>query len=314
VYISQKGELPSKAQQSTGGIQEMRFKILLTQLFLAAIAFTLTLFCGAVLFGQEVRDGKVDHKAYKAEHKERAFCSNNNYSSDNRVSVSDLRELTMSASGNLSVDAGRNGGIHVIGEDRTDILVRACVQAWGASEEAARAIAGGVRISQAPSIKAEGGDESMYSVSYKILVPRATNLDLRAHNGGIAIGSVEGRIEFETTNGGVSLAGVAGDVRGRTTNGGVNVKLVGTAWKGSGLDVVTSNGGVNILMAENYAANIETGTVNGGFKSDIAALNVESSDKSRGVKINTALNGGGAPIRVITTNGGIRISSGDMKY
>ena len=292
----------------------MRVKVLLTQLFLAAIAFTLTLFCGAVLFGQEHREGKADHKAYKAEHKERAFCANNNYSSDGRISISDLREMAMPATADLSVDAGRNGGIHVKGDDRGDILVRACVQAWGASEQAAKALAGGVKISQAPTIRAEGADESMYAVSYQILVPRATNLDLRAHNGGISIGSVDGRIQFETTNGGVNLADVAGDVRGRTTNGGVNVKLAGTSWKGSGLDVVTSNGGVNILMAENYAANIETGTVNGGFRSDIAALNVESSDKSRGVKINTALNGGGALVRVITTNGGIRISSGDMKY
>ena len=72
-------------------------------------------------------------------------------------------------------------------------------------------------------------------------------------------------------------------------------------------------------MPESYAANVETGTVNGGFRSDIPSLNVTQEDvkgdswsaKSRSKRIQTALNGGGAPIRVITTNGGIQINSAD---
>ena len=141
--------------------------------------------------------------------------------------------------------------------------------------------------------------------------------DLNAHNGGISINSVDGTLNFETSNGGVSLYDVAGDVKGRTTNGGVNVSLSGSSWKGSGLDVTTTNGGVNLSLPENYAANIETGTVNGGFNSDIASLNIEKPDRgergSRPLKINAPINGGGAPIRVVTTNGGVRINSADRK-
>ena len=68
-------------------------------------------------------------------------------------------------------------------------------------------------------------------------------------------------------------------------------------------------------MPESYAANIETGTTNGGFRSDIPALNVSNEDvkgpsrHQRATRLNTALNGGGAPIRVITTNGGVNISA-----
>jgi DUF4097 and DUF4098 domain-containing protein YvlB len=97
-------------------------------------------------------------------------------------------------------------------------------------------------------------------------------------------------------------------VRGRTTNGGVSVKLAGTRWNGSGLNVETTNGGVNLQMPANYAARLETSTVNGGFKSDFD-INVKMRDWTRGVNISTDLNGGGAPIRVVTTNGGVRISS-----
>src|SRR6185369_8699027 len=57
--------------------------------------------------------------ALKAD-KERGFCSNNNWSGDNRVSFNVLRESIISAGGTIAVDAGQNGGIGVKGEDRGD--------------------------------------------------------------------------------------------------------------------------------------------------------------------------------------------------
>ncbi len=270
--------------------------------------------CAGVVLSQD-KAGKAD-KSFKAEYKNKEFCSNN-WSNGDKVSISDLRESTVASAGSLNIDAGRNGGIKVKGENRSDVLLRACVQAWGISEEAAKGIASSIRINTAGGmVKAEGPDENGWSVSFEARVPNSTNLKLMAHNGGISISSVEGNLEFETMNGGVSLANVAGDVRGRTTNGGVNVSLSGNTWKGSGLDVQTTNGGVNLNLPEGYAANIETGTVNGGFKSDIPALNVTTEDVKGGYghkpkQINTAINGGGAPIKVTTKNGGIRIGTGE---
>jgi hypothetical protein len=65
-------------------------------------------------------------------------------------------------------------------------------------------------------------------------------------------------------------------------------------------------------MPENYAARIETGTINGGFRSDISSLNIEKDETekwNRKKRISADLNGGGAPIRVITTNGGVQINA-----
>lgn len=273
----------------------------------------LCLLAGLVVAGQE--KGKIINKeALKeaAKLKNKEFCSSENWSSDKKEQYRELRESTAPAGGLIDVDAGRNGGISVKGENRADVLVRACIQAWGDTIDAAKATVSSVSISTGSLIRANGPDESNYSVSFQILVPRNSDLKLKAYNGGVSIGSVGGRIEFETTNGGVNLHQLSGDVRGRTTNGGVNVTLFGKGWEGSGLDVQTSNGGVNLTMPENYAANFEAGTVNGGFSSDIEALNVEKDDRgrARNKMINTAINGGGAPIRVATTNGGIRINSG----
>ena len=283
---------------------------------IAAAIFTLVIGVTATAaYGQIT---KADSKAYKAEHKtyNREFCSNNNWHSDENTSVRDLREMTLPSSREVNVDGNRNGGVSVKGEDRSDILVRACVQAWAKTEEEANAIAQGVKINASQTITAENsvGDKN-WSVSYELRVPRNTDLNITAHNGGISISDVNGTMTFETTNGGVSLSGLAGSVKGRTTNGGVNVKLAGTSWNGSGLEVVTSNGGVNLIMSKNYSANVDTGTVNGGYRSDIPALAITTEDikgdyyHPRNKRIQTNLNGGGAPIKVSTTNGGVRIST-----
>ena len=71
-------------------------------------------------------------------------------------------------------------------------------------------------------------------------------------------------------------------------------------------------------MSENYQARIEAGTVNGGFRSNISGLSIPADEDENGrrrsnKRISTDLNGGGAPIRVVTTNGGIRINSATDK-
>src|SRR5687768_14424245 len=76
----------------------------------------------------------------------REFCTNNNWSNNNRVSANDLRETTVAARNLVTVDGNRNGGIRVTGSNRSDILVRSCIQAWSTSDEAARTLARSVRI------------------------------------------------------------------------------------------------------------------------------------------------------------------------
>lgn len=297
----------------------MKFSAPVSLIARAIIATALVTVSVSIVFGQDkaVKAEKIEKADVKVKSKE--FCSQNNWSNGDKVSFSELREMNVPASGSINVDGGKNGGIRVRGENRSDVLVRACVQTWSESDAAAKSSAANVRIGTAGTIKADGADDSNWSVSYDIRVPNATNLRLFAHNGGISISSVDGTMDFETTNGGVSLSDVAGNVRGKTTNGGVNVELTGNSWRGEGLDVRTSNGGVHLSMPDTYAANVETGTVNGGFKSEISSLNVATENivgghQRRPTTIVQSINGGGAPIRVLTTNGGVKISSTNSKY
>jgi len=143
------------------------------------------------------------------------------------------------------------------------------------------------------------------AVNYRVHMPHQSDLDLTAHNGGINIQDVTGTIRFETQNGGVTLDGLGGDVRGHTTNGGLSVHLAGRQWEGARLDVSTRNGGVDLDVPRGYSADLETGTVNGRFRTDIP-ITVQG-DVAR--RVRTTLGDGGAPVRVVTTNGSVSINS-----
>jgi hypothetical protein len=222
--------------------------------------------------------------------------------------VCEIREMTVPATGSLSVDGGPNGGVRVTGSDRNEVLVRAMVRVWGDDEEEARAAASEVVIHTDEVIRAEGPDrggrDRGWSVSYEIFTPRSTDLRLETHNGGIAIDDVRGDLDFETTNGGLKLDNVGGNVLGRTTNGGVDVTLTGATWDGTALDVKTTNGGVRLHVPSDYSARLETGTVNGGVHIDFPV----TVQGRIGREISTTLGEGGPLVRVRTTNGGVRVN------
>jgi DUF4097 and DUF4098 domain-containing protein YvlB len=207
----------------------------------------------------------------------------------------------------VTVDGRMNGGITVEGWDKDEMEIRAKVKVWDRDEDDAREVAGEIEIETGHNkIQAKGphqGRHRGWSVSYELKVPRKTDLDLETLNGGIRIYSVEGEILAEATNGGLKLEDVAGDVRGRTTNGGLNVRLEGRTWKGEGLEVSTTNGGVKLYIPENYSAELETGTVNGSIDIDFPVMVQGKINK----KIRATLGDGGPKIRVTTTNGGVRI-------
>lgn len=218
----------------------------------------------------------------------------------------EVREFTLRDDGSLSVDAKPNGGIEVTAWDRNEVRVLAKVVSRGRSEARAEDLASAVSIETGGTIRADGPkteNNESWSVSYRISVPRNTDLDLSSTNGGVGVEGVNGDIDLQTTNGGLSLRDLSGDVRARTTNGGVSVELSGSRWEGSGLEAVTTNGGVVLSIPEGYSAQLESGTRNGGFDIDFP---ITVSGRVRR-SLSTELGSGGAPVSVRTTNGGVQI-------
>lgn len=236
------------------------------------------------------------------------WCQERWYGDRDRAQVCEVREQRLPARERLAIDGRANGGITVRAWDGDEIVIRAKVQAEADDEEDARAIASAVSVEVGgTTVRAEGPETNrhdQWAVSYRVFVPRRTNLALETTNGGIGVYDVIGRIDFEATNGGVRLEGLGGNVRGRTTNGGLHVELSGDQWDGEGMDVRTTNGGVRLVIPDGYSARLETGTTNGRLRIDFPITVQGRIDR----RITTDLGRGGKLVRATTTNGGVVVA------
>jgi len=230
-----------------------------------------------------------------------------------RAVFCEVRETRIPARGSLHVDARQNGGVIVRAHEGRDVIVRARVQAQGRTDHAARALAEGIRVRTDGTIRADGpstsGRGEGWAVGYEILVPARTDLDVETHNGPISVDRVSGDIELSAHNGPITLRELSGQVRARAHNGPITVRLAGRRWSGQGLDAATVNGPVTVEMPRGYAAHLETSTVHGPIRvpGAIRPARQEGRRPRTGGSVNADLNGGGPTIRVVTTNGPVRV-------
>jgi len=237
-------------------------------------------------------------------------CRNGWNGNDDRGRACEVRNVPVRLSGrSIEIDGRENGGIHVDGWDGDSVRVTARIQANARDDAGARDLLKDVVIKtdgrsiSSDSPRSWGRNESV-SVTYMVHVPRRFDLRLQAHNGGIGVSGVTGAMNLETTNGSVNLVEIGGDVRAHTQNGSLNVQLVGTKWDGRGLDAETQNGSVRMAIPSDYKAQIETGTVNGRMSTDFPV----TLQGRIGRTLSLPLNGGGTPIRAMTTNGSVSLT------
>jgi TonB family protein len=137
--------------------------------------------------------------------------------------------------------------------------------------------------------------------------------------GGIRVMYVSGPMELESSSGSICLTRVAGALQAATSggtitawinpdapSGGGNVQLAGASQLASG------NGDIIVFLPRNLAANIDATVANGGARNIEAdpalhltmQASVNGSGQVHGIAV---LNGGGAPLRLKTTAGRIRL-------
>lgn len=232
---------------------------------------------------------------------------------DRLVSVCDVRVQRLPAPPSVvRVEPGNNGGVYIEGWTGSDVEVHTRVRAQAETEAEARDIAEAVRMVANGSIRADGPSRSRYAqwtISFVVYVPTNSDLDVSTRNGPLSVRGVSGRMTLDARNGPLSLRDAGGDIRARTRNGPIHIALSGDRWQGAGLDVETRNGPLSIRVPDGYNAELEVGTTNGPFTSDIP-LTVRLRGRLRD-PIRTTLGDGGAPIRLITRNGPLHIRGGD---
>lgn len=146
------------------------------------------------------------------------------------------------------------------------------------------------------------GENISANVRYEVTVPRRMNVKVGNTNGGIYLTGVTGDLRLDTTNGKIGVAGCAGSVEASTTNGGIDAELVSVA-KGQPLRFETTNGRITVTLPRDLSADVQADTTNGAIQTDLPVATTRLDRNS----LRGTINGGGTPLRLRTTNGGIEI-------
>jgi putative adhesin len=221
------------------------------------------------------------------------------------------RTYPLSPGGELRIE-NTNGKIEVEGVDSGTIEVRAEKIAKGATENAARELLPRIVIREDASadrvvLQTERMSGVMigasFEVRYHVRAPRNAVVDVTNTNGEVDVTGLTGKVTARTTNGRVKGDSLTGPVDARTTNGAVQMDL-STLGKDR-IRLHTTNGAVTLTLPDSAKADLSASVTNGGIKVD-EFQNLTVTEKSRR-RLEAKLNGGGTPIELETTNGGVRI-------
>ena len=221
------------------------------------------------------------------------------------------RTYPLTSGGELRI-VNTNGKIDIEGVDGATVEVRAERIARGTTDDAARELLPRIVIKEdvrpdRVSLETERMSGIMigaaFEVRYHVRAPKHTVVNVTNTNGQVALTSLTGNITAHTTNGGVNGKELSGSLEARSTNGGVTIDMASV---GDGrVALRTTNGGVTLMLPEASKADISASCTNGGINvSSLEKLEITESSRR---KLEARLNGGGTPIELHTTNGGIRV-------
>lgn len=212
-----------------------------------------------------------------------------------------------------------NGKITAEPTDGNEVIVEGQRTAKARSDEAAKEMLAKLEIreevgestvrveSRPPRLSGFSGHE----IEWTIKVPKGVTLDVRTTNGGVHLYRLSNDIHAKTTNGGVKGEGIIpGAIEASAVNGGVEFSLASPLDSTDSVDLETVNGGVSLDLPSESKATIAARCVNGGVKVEDLdiAREEQANDFDKRRRLNGTMNGGGATVKMNTTNGGVRLS------
>jgi DUF4097 and DUF4098 domain-containing protein YvlB len=142
------------------------------------------------------------------------------------------------------------------------------------------------------------------AVEYTVRVPHCAHVEhLGTVNGTLRVSGIERVEDLRTVNGSIEVYEGGGSVHAHTTNGNVHLELLHVQ-DNNGAIAETTNGSVLLAVPTDTHADLETRCLNGDFFSELP-VTFESTLKPR--EMHGKLGRGGAPIRLHTVNGAIRL-------
>jgi Putative adhesin len=199
-----------------------------------------------------------------------------------------------------------NGTVDVQGWDRDEVEVHAVKTAKHKESDLAlvsidveakpRAVSITTRYPQNEGVEV--------AVEYTIRVPHCAHLEhLGTVNGTLRVSGVDRIEDLHTVNGNIEVYEGSGALHAHTTNGNVHIELSHLQDR-DGASAETTNGSLVLAMPADTQADLEARCLNGNFFSEIPVA-LESSQRPR--ELHGRIGKGGAPLRLRTVNGGIRV-------
>jgi hypothetical protein len=224
------------------------------------------------------------------------------------------RRYTLPAGGRFEL-VNVNGRIVAEPSPGEAIEVEAERIAKATSDEAAREMLGKVEMREetgASQVRVEVRSPRNFGVGgvevrWTVKVPRGKVLDLRNTNGKVELSGLEGEVRVRTVNGGVEGRGLSVQtLEASTVNGGVDVELVQPLSGDGKVSLESVNGGVKLALPPASRASVVARVTNGGI--DLGGLDLQQTGEQTRRRVEGTLNGGGTPVTLETTNGGVRLS------
>ena len=251
-----------------------------------------------------------------------------------RIGVSGMRDASWGRSAaKLETEGGHIQVQEVVAGDLTAITGGGHINVGNIAGEATLRTGGGhIRAGQI------GGRAELDTVGGNITVAHAGNyVNVRTGGGQIDFGEVRGSVHAQTGGGGIRMMYVSGPIELESSSGSICLTRVAgalqaatsggtiTAWinpdappgggnvhLGGPSQLASGNGDIIVFLPRNLAANIDAIVASGGehhIEADPALhLMIQASVNGSGqVHAMATLNGGGAPLKLKTTGGKIRL-------
>jgi hypothetical protein len=139
-------------------------------------------------------------------------------------------------------------------------------------------------------------------INFDAQVPRGVRLNAMTTNGRVHCLNLDSVVQAATTNGDVEVS-TSEWASARTTNGGVRVSMGNAKWSGQ-LELLTTNGSVDVTLPPSAEFKVNASTTNGGIQTDFP---ITVQGKFGPKSLSGTVGGGGRELRVATTNGGIEL-------
>jgi hypothetical protein len=139
-------------------------------------------------------------------------------------------------------------------------------------------------------------------INFDVQVPRGVRLNAMTTNGRVHCVNLGSVVQAATTNGDVDVS-TSEWASARTTNGGVRVSMGNAKWNGE-LELLTTNGSVDVTLPASAEFQVHASTTNGGIQTDFP---VTVQGRFGPKSLSGTVGGGGRELKVATTNGGIEL-------